>query len=167
MQLTEILLPEFDQEMTNTRTILERVREKDFDFKPHEKSMSMVGLTTHLANVPSWAVSTLRDTSFDLAPPGEEAQQMTPFETVQEALDRFDENVAEAREALADSSNEDLFIDWALLHGGHQIFSMSRLAVFRSMVMNHMIHHRAQLGVYLRMTNVPVPSTYGPTADES
>ncbi|GMQ80765.1 MAG: hypothetical protein BMS9Abin05_0194 [Rhodothermia bacterium] len=167
MQLRELLLPEFDQEMQKTRTTLERVPEDKFAWQPHEKSMTLVDLTTHLANVPSWAVFTLNDESFDLAPPDEEPRSMKAVSSVEEALERFDKNVSEAREALVRSSNEDLDAGWTLLHAGQIIYSAPRISVFRSMVMNHMIHHRAQLGIYLRMNDVAVPSLYGPTADEA
>lgn len=166
MQIREMLLPEFDQEMQKTRTTLERVPEDKFSWQPHEKSMTMVGLTMHLANVPSWAVFTLNEESFDLAPPGEEPRRMEAVSSVEEALERFDKNVSEARAALEGSSNEDLNASWTLLHAGQKIYSASRISVFRSMVMNHMIHHRAQLGVYLRLNDIAVPSLYGPTADE-
>jgi len=166
MPLNQSLLPEFDQEMANTRKTLERVPEDKFAWKPHEKSFSMVALATHLATLPSWGIVTIQKDSFDVAPEGEPPPKAEPAKSVQELLERFDRNVATTREALAAASDQDLFKTWTLLKGGKAIFSLPRVAALRSFVMNHNIHHRAQLGVYLRLNDVPVPSIYGPSADE-
>jgi uncharacterized damage-inducible protein DinB len=159
------LLPEFDQEMANTRKTLARVPEDKLDWRPHEKSMTMGGLATHLANLPSWAAHGINLDELDVAPNG------VPFRVEQiksraEALENFDRNVADARAAITGASDEHLFKPWALLSNGRTIMTMPRVAVLRSFVLNHMIHHRAQLGVYLRLNDIPVPSVYGPTADE-
>lgn len=167
MRISETLLPEFDMEMANTRKTLARVPDDKLDWKPHEKSTTMRGLTTHLANLVSWTVYTLDRDSLDVAPVGEEPFRVPPVNSTEEALETFDKNVAAARAALAGASDEDLMKPWSLLAGGKTIFTMPRIATLRSMVMNHTIHHRAQLGVYLRLNDVPVPSIYGPSADEN
>lgn len=166
MAISESLLPEFDQEMANTRKTLERVPDDKFGWKPHDKSYAMGALTTHLANLPSWTVLTIKADSFDLAPPGAEPFKMQEAPSRQEALEMFDKNVADARAAIAGASDEQLFKPWSLLSGGNTLMTLPKIAVLRSFVMNHIIHHRAQLGVYLRLNDIPVPSIYGPSADE-
>jgi len=166
MPLNQALLPEFDHEMANTRKTLERVPEDKFAWKPHEKSFSMGGLATHLATLPSWAVITLQKDSIDIAPVGEAPPRSEPCNSREELLSRFDGHVASARAAIAGASDEDLLKTWTLLSGGKTIFALPRVAALRSFVMNHNVHHRAQLGVYLRLNDVPVPSIYGPSADE-
>ena len=166
MALSESLLPEFDNEMANTRKTLERVPEDKFDWKPHEKSTVMGGLATHLSNLPIWTVYTINQDSLDLAPEGN-PMPPTPAVTSQiELLENFDSNVAKARAAIVAASDAELFKPWTLLSNGKQILTLPKIAVLRSFVMNHTIHHRAQLGVYLRLNDIPVPSIYGPSADE-
>lgn len=162
MSIAQTLLPEFDQEMANTRKMLERVPDGKFDYKPHQKSMSLGQLAAHTAEIPSYATATMRVESMNFT--GEEK----PFlpATRQELLDAFDKHVAESREALSKATDEELAKIWTLTYKGNQIFAMPRSAVLRSMVMNHLIHHRSQLGVYLRLNNVEVPGMYGPSADE-
>jgi uncharacterized damage-inducible protein DinB len=166
MPLSHTLLPEFDQEMAHARKTLERVPEDKMAWKPHVKSMTMARLASHLAEVPGWGTITIQQDSFDLAPPGSPPYEPQVLETRQAILELFDQNVTASRAALAKATDEMFMRRWTLLMGGNTIFSMSRIAVFRSMVMNHLIHHRAQLGVYLRMNDVPVPAIYGPSADE-
>ena len=166
MALRDALLPEFDQEMANTRKTLDRIPEEKLGWKPHEKSMTLGGLATHLANIPTWAISTLEKESLDLAPQGVPLPPVAAARSRKEVLERFDKNVAEARAAIARASDEDLKKRWSLLHAGKTVFTLPRIAVLRSALMNHSIHHRAQLGVYLRLNNVPVPAIYGPSADE-
>ena len=167
MALSEALLPEFDQEMANTRQTLERVPEDKLGWKPHEKSGTMGWLATHLANIPGWVTFTLDNDSLDLAPPGgASVGPLPPANSRNELLEMFDKNVAAARVALAGAGDAQLAKSWSLLKGGKTVLSMPRIAVLRSFVMNHSIHHRAQLGVYLRLNNVPVPAIYGPSADE-
>ena len=165
MAIGESMLPEFDIEMSNTRKTLERVPDDKFTWKPHEKSFAMGALATHLANLPSWTNVTIDLDEFDMAPGG---NKMTTPEchSQKELIEVFDANVAKARAALAGISDERIFQPWSLLVTGEKIFSMPRIAVLRSFVMNHVIHHRAQLGVYLRLNDIPVPSIYGPSADE-
>ena len=162
MSIAQMLLPEFDQEMANTRKMLERVPDGKFDYRPHERSMTLGRLAAHLAEVPSYATGTLRMERMDFT------GQEKPFSPVtrQELLDAFDKHVVEARGLLAIASDEELAKIWTLTYKGQQIFSMPRAAVLRTMVMSHLIHHRAQLGVYLRLNNVEIPGMYGPSADE-
>lgn len=166
MTLSESLLPEFDQEMANTRKTLERIPEDKFGWKPHEKSMLMGHLATHLARLPESAVSAISKDSLDIAPPGEEPAPFLPANSRQELLEIFDKNVAAARDSISGASDEHLFKRWTLLVTGKEILSRPRISVLRDFVMNHIIHHRAQLGVYLRLNDVPVPAIYGPSADE-
>jgi len=166
MKIADTLLPEFDHEMANTRRSLERIPENDLGWKPHEKSMTLGRLASHLAELPTWAVSVITQDSIDIAPPGEAAPQALNLGSRREILEAFDKNVAAARAAIAGGSNEQFGNPWSLLTGGKTVFTMPKIAVFRSFVMNHSIHHRAQLGVYLRLNNLPVPALYGPSADE-
>jgi uncharacterized damage-inducible protein DinB len=167
MALSRSLLAEFDFEMANTRKALERVPEELFDWKPHNKSMSFGEIATHLANIPTWAVRSINFDSFDMAPPGEAPPRATLVKTNAELLETFDKNVGAAREAISGASDELLREKWSLLSGGNIVMTLPRLAVLRSFVMNHGIHHRGQLSVYLRLRDIPVPALYGPSADES
>lgn len=167
MAISESLLPEFDHEMTNTRKTLERVPDGKSDWKPHAKSMAMGGLATHVGNIPTWANYTIDQDSLDLAPSGEPLPQTPVANSTAELLTTFDENVAKARAAIANASDAEFFKPWTLMNNGNPILTMPKVAVLRSFVMNHLIHHRAQLGVYLRLNDVAVPSIYGPSADEN
>ena len=166
MPISASLLPEFDHEMAGTRKTLERLPEDKLHFKPHEKSMSMATLATHLIELPNWGIHTLKLSELDLAPPGAPLPQRVAIASRAEALEKFDQSVAEARALLAAASDADLLANWSLLMGGRTILTMPRIAVLRTFVLNHMIHHRAQLGVYYRLNGVPVPPLYGPSADE-
>ena len=137
MPISDALLPEFDHEMATTRKFLERVPDDRLAWKPHQKSFSVGQLGTHLSNIPSWIGDT------------------------------FDKNVVAGRQALASAKDQTIMGSWSLLSGGKTIMTMPRIAVLRSFIMNHVIHHRAQLGVYLRLCDIPVPQAYGPTADEA
>jgi uncharacterized damage-inducible protein DinB len=167
MGVREALLPEFDHEMANTRKTLERVPADRFAWKPHAKSWNMGGLATHVANIPSWAPLILEKDSFDIAPPGQPRPRAEEAKTVADLLAMFDKNVAAARAAIAAADDAKFFQPWTLLSGGNKVFTLPKAACVRSFVMNHGIHHRAQLGVYLRLNDVPVPAIYGPSADES
>ena len=167
MTLNEMLLPEFDEEMAITRKFLDRVPDDKFGWKPHEKSMTLGALAAHLAETPGWTVPTVEQDSLDLAPPGGPSFQPTKTSSRQETVALFDKNIAVARNTIAKAKDEELLKPWSLLLGGQVIFTLPRIGVLRSMVMNHLVHHRAQLGVYLRLNNVPVPGTYGPSADEA
>jgi uncharacterized damage-inducible protein DinB len=166
MSISASLLPEFDQEMANTRKALERIPDDKFDWKPHEKSWAMGGLATHLANLPIWTVFTINQDSLDLAPPSGESFTVEPKNSRQELLADFDKNAAAARDAIAGASDEEMLKPWTLLKGGVTLMTLPKIAVLRSFVMNHIIHHRGQFTVYLRLNDVPVPSIYGPSADE-
>jgi uncharacterized damage-inducible protein DinB len=166
MSLSEMIMPEFENEMANTRRTLERVPEKKFEWKPHEKSSSLGGLATHLANIPSWTTYTFAKAELDIAPPGEPPFRLEQAKSTADLLAAFDQNVADARATLAGAGDELWFGNWSLLNGGKTIMTMPRAAVMRGFVMSHLIHHRAQLGVYLRLLDVPVPAIYGPSADE-
>lgn len=165
--IRDALLPEFDQEMASTRKVLERCPEDKYGWKPHPKSFSMAGLATHIANMAGWTVDTIEKDSFDVAPPGAPPYKEEPAASRQDLLAKFDRNVIAARAALAGVSDEHMAKNWSLLAGGETLFSMPRIACIRSFVMNHCIHHRAQLTVYLRLNDVPVPAIYGPSADEA
>ncbi len=166
MGLAESMLPEFDHEMANTRKTLERIPEEKLDWKPHEKSTTMRGLATHLSNLVSWTVHTIERDELDAAPGGQ-PMRAKPVESVEEALETFDRNVASARAAIKGASDEHLLKPWTLRMGDKTIFTQPRFGVLRGFIMNHTIHHRAQLSVYLRLNDVPVPALYGPSADES
>lgn len=166
MSLSESILPEFDHEMATTRKVLERIPEDKFGWKPHEKSPTLAWLATHLAVLPYWVVGTIEQDSLDAAPVGGASPFAREATSRQEVLDLFDKNLGLARAALEGASDEHLRQPWTLLAGGRTIFTLPRLATLRSFVMNHMIHHRAQLGLYLRLNDVPVPAIYGPSADE-
>jgi uncharacterized damage-inducible protein DinB len=167
MSIGRSMLPEFDQEMAGVRKTLERVPDDRFDWKPHEKSTPMGDLATHLSNLPTWASLMMDTEEFDIAPPGVGPLKAERLSSAEALVAKFDENVAAARAALEGVSDERVLAPWALLKGGERIFALPRVACLRSFVINHMIHHRAQLGVYLRLVDVPVPSIYGPSADES
>ena len=166
MSISETILPEFEHEMANTRKTLERVPNDKFAWKPHEKSSSLGGLASHLASIPSWTEHTFDGNELDVAPPGQPPYRPEEKKTTAELLAAFDENVASARAALEKATDENWQAKWSLLMGGKTIFTLPRTAVMRGFIMSHSIHHRAQLGVYLRLLDVPVPSIYGPSADE-
>jgi uncharacterized damage-inducible protein DinB len=167
MALREAMLPEFDQEMRTTRKVLERVPTDRLRWKPHEKSSAMGDLAVHLANLPDWVGITLNQDSFDLAPPNAEPPRTKPADSQEEILERFDQSVTRARATLANSSDEHMMKPWTLKRGGQSLMTLPRAAVLRTFVLNHVIHHRGQLSVYLRLNDVPVPSIYGPSADEN
>jgi len=166
MSICEMLLPEFDQEMTNTRKLLERVPFQKLEWKPHEKSMTLGRLAGHIAELPGWAASVLTLDSLDLTPMINEGQRGFTASSADELLNTFDKNVAEARKALAGASDHHLNQVWSIQFKGRTVLSMPRLPMLRNMCLNHLIHHRAQLGVYLRLNDIPLPPLYGPTADE-
>jgi uncharacterized damage-inducible protein DinB len=165
MAIAESLLPEFDREMGVTRRLLERVPDGQFGWKPHDKSMSLGRLAEHLAELPMWCRVTIMDSGVDMS--GGRPDGYVPPATRTAVLDMFDKNVAEARAALSGRSDAELMAPWTLKAQGKEIFTMPKAAVLRGFVMNHMIHHRGQMSVYLRLQNVPLPSMYGPSADEA
>jgi len=157
-----MLLPEFDQEMANTRRALERLPDDRLAYKPHPKSLSLRDLAAHVANLPTWTRITLTTTDLDLNQPWD---RNIPADRAAILAD-FDANVADARAVLAKTTDADMNVNWTLRSGDQVWFTYPRAAVFRSFMMSHLIHHRAQLTVYLRLLDVPVPGMYGPSADE-
>jgi len=166
MSISASLLPEFDQEMANTRKALERIPDDKFDWKPHEKSGTMGWMANHLSNLPSWTTFTINQDSLDLAPVDGEPFKWEPKTSREALLNDFDKNVAAARDAIAGASDEELIKPWSLLKGGVTLMTLPKIAVLRGFVMNHIIHHRGQFTVYLRLNDIPVPPIYGPSADE-
>lgn len=158
----KMLLPEYDQEMANTRKMLERVPDEHLDFRPHPKSYTLRDLAAHVANLPTWASVTLTTTELDLDQPWER-EVPTSRDAI---LAEFDSAAADGRAVLEKAGDGDMEVDWTLRTGDQVWFTTPRAAVLRSFVLSHLIHHRAQLGVYLRLLDIPVPGMYGPTADE-
>jgi len=167
MAIRDMILPEFDQEMAITRRTLERVPEGNPDWAPHDKSMKLGRLAGHIAELPSLGSATLDTDSFDIAPPGAPPRQPNVMTSRQQVLELFDKNVASARASLAKATDEQLMRNWAFQRGGKNLFNIPKIAAFRGFVINHVIHHRGQLSVYLRMNGAAVPSIYGPSADEN
>lgn len=163
MAIVDALLPEFDHEMATTRKVLERVPEEKFDWKPHAKSMALGDLATHLTGIVWWGEVTLDRPDIDLEgnPPRARATSRADLLAI------FDRNRTATRASLAAKSDAELMAPWSLKHGKQTFFTMPKAVVWRSFVMNHLVHHRAQLSVYLRMNDVPVPAIYGPSADEN
>ncbi len=157
------LVAELQHEAQITRTVLERVPTEKFDFTPHEKSMTFGELASHIVDTYNWYGATLNLEELDFA-----TADYTPFKatSTEELLESFDKNVAEAAEMLRHATDEDLMVEWTMRTGEEIIFKMPRIQVVRGMIMNHMIHHRGALSVYLRLNNIPVPQIYGPSADE-
>jgi uncharacterized damage-inducible protein DinB len=165
MTIAESLLPEFDREMGLTRQLLERVPNDKASWKPHPKSFSLGDLSVHIANLPTWAVSTMKQTELDVNPPGGPSFTPLKFDSMTTTLKALDDNVRATRGVIVGATDGEMMVMWTFKNGGKTIFSMPRIAVLRSFVMNHMIHHRGQLTVYLRELDVPLPQIYGPTAD--
>jgi uncharacterized damage-inducible protein DinB len=165
MTISASLLPEFEHEMANTRKILAVVPESETSWKPHPRSYSLGALALHLSNIPHWTSVTLDRTELDLAPPDGPPYDPPQFHSVAKALAEFDANVIQGRKAITAAADADWMVPWSLKHGGHTVFTLPRVAVMRSFVMSHMIHHRGQLTVYLRLRDVPLPGIYGPSAD--
>jgi uncharacterized damage-inducible protein DinB len=165
MAIKDALLPEFDHEMATTRRVLERVPDTEFGWKPHEKSMTLGRLAAHIANIPYWCSLTLENAVFELdsLPPD---TQRKLAETQSELVKEFDGKVRAARTLIAAATDAEFLAPWTLKKSGQEMFTMPRISAVRGFVMNHLIHHRGQLTVYLRLKNVPIPPIYGPTADE-
>jgi uncharacterized damage-inducible protein DinB len=166
MSFAQLILPEFELEMANTRKVLERVPEDKLDWQPHPKSHTIGWNACHLAEMPGWVENTLAATSLDIAPLGGPQYQSPKHRTRRDILELFDKNVAAAKKALAGATDDQVGQKWSLLKAGQTMFTMPRSAVIRSFVINHIIHHRAILCVYLRLNDIPVPGMYGPSGDE-
>jgi uncharacterized damage-inducible protein DinB len=165
MAIAESILPEFDHETATTRTLLERVPADKAEWKPHTKSMSLGQLAMHIANLPMWASIALERKEFDTNPPGGGRVTTPPFGSLNQLLETYDANVSAARALVARTTDGEFMVQWTLKNGGKNMFSIPRVAVLRSFVLNHAVHHRGQLSVYLRLLDVPIPNIYGPTAD--
>jgi uncharacterized damage-inducible protein DinB len=167
MTIGQSMLSEFDEEMKNTRKMLERVPDDKWGWKPHEKSGTMGWLAGHVGTVPEWIAMTINTEELDYAPVDGPSYEPPKITNRKELLAAFDKASAEARAALASVSDQEIVKGWKLLAGGKEIFTLPRVACIRGMCMNHLIHHRAQLTVYFRLVGVPVPGMYGPSADEN
>lgn len=163
MKINDIFLPEFDSEMKSTRKMLERVPEGKPDYKPHEKSMALGKLAAHIAQLPEFAVQIVELPSLDF---GNSKMKPLVMESRQQLLAAFDSIVDRARKAIENATDEDWQQKWKLSFQGQQILEQPRFIVYRAMFLNHLVHHRAQLGVYLRLNEIPLPSIYGPSADD-
>ena len=167
MTKSELLLPEFDLETASTRRALERVPDGQFDWKPHVKSGSLGWLATHVATLTDFAARAIDHLEYEIAPIGEKPKGVVPATSQAELLQRFEKSSTEARAAIAHCTDKMFDEHWTLLFNGKTIFTMPRYMVIRQFMMNHLIHHRGELIVYLRLLNIPVPGLYGPSADES
>ena len=167
MRIGQTLLPEFDAEMANTRRALAQVPHDRFEWKIHHKSNSLGWVANHLADIPSWVDMSINQDAFDIEPVAGKPYATPTDDTTQQVLERFDRNVAQARTLLEAVSDEHLLESWKLLRQGQELMSMPRLAVVRMWVLNHSIHHRGCLCVYLRVNDIPVPGMYGPSGDDS
>ena len=165
MSIAESILPEFDHETATTRMLLERVPQARADWQPHVRSMSLGHLAMHIANIPHWAPVAIERHGFDTNPIDGPRATTPPFESVAHMLQFYDDGVKAARALLVRTTDGEFMATWTLKSGGKSMFSMPRVAVFRSFIMNHAVHHRGQLSVYLRLLDVPIPNIYGPTAD--
>lgn len=160
MSIADTILPEFDQEMATTRRVIERVPTEKGTWKPHPKSFSLGHLTQLVATMPGWLTNAVSETYLDLAGyPG------YSYEKTEDLVRTFDKHVSEARKAIAAAKDPDFQVTWSLKRGDQVFFSAPRAVIVRQTI-NHLVHHRGQLTVYLRLIDVPVPSIYGPTADE-
>lgn len=165
MALAETILAEFDNEMALTRRVLERAPESSYPWRPHDKSWTLGELCTHLCNIPHWGVAILNHDGYDLVlDAGPRAVAKT---TTVDVLATFDGHVTAARARLASASDAELMAPWSLTRNGTAVMTTPRIGSFKSFAINHQIHHRGQLSVYLRLLNVAVPSIYGPSADEA
>lgn len=157
-----MILPGFEAEMTNTRKMLEMVPDGDPHYKPADKSMELMRLASHVAELPSWATMTLKTETLTL----DDSMKPAIAASQKELLDLFDKHSGEAREAIVKASDEDMLKNWSLHWNGQTIMSLPRYQVLVNSVLSHMVHHRAQLQVYLRLKGIRVPGMYGPSADE-
>ena len=162
MSLNQALLAEFENEMQTTRKCLAGVLTDKMSWKPHEKSMSMGRLASHIADMVGWASEIIADDVMDISP----EPQNSETRSAAELLERFDKNLAAAVAAIASASDETMFKDWTFKVDGRELMTMPRIASIRGFVLSHIVHHRGQLTVYLRLNDIPVPSIYGPSADD-
>jgi uncharacterized damage-inducible protein DinB len=166
MTLAEMLLPELDHEVGVTRRLLSRVPEERHEWRPHTRSMSLGQFAMHTAHLLAWGTVTLQTQALDLDDAATQAMAPPSFTTTAALLEALDAEASRFRAALAAASDAEMLVAWTLQKDGGPVFTMPRVSVLRSMVLNHGIHHRGQLSVYLRLLDVPLPPMYGPTADE-
>jgi uncharacterized damage-inducible protein DinB len=166
MSIADLLLPEYDNEIAVTRRVLERVPDDRGEWKPHPKSFPMGHLAQLVARLPGWTAMMMTRTEIDIAPTSGPRFPGYTLERTATLLAEFDANAAEGRAAIARARDDDFQVPWTLKRAGAALVTSSRYQMLRSMVLNHLVHHRAQLGVYLRLVDVAVPQMYGPTADE-
>jgi uncharacterized damage-inducible protein DinB len=166
MPVRDLLLLELELEASFTRKYLERVPMTTLGFKPHSKSMTLGELSTFLAVIPTWGHFALTTDSLDVAPGGEPLPQQEVVRSHQELLDMFDQNLIALRAALGKASDPHLQKPWSLIASGNALFTQPRYLVFRTLFLNHMVHHRAQLGIYFRLLGVRVPAVYNDSGDE-
>lgn len=164
MALVDLLLPEFEREMASTRKLLERVPAERGEWKPHEKSRTLLQLASHVADLPTMATRIMTSAEFDAAGP---RPDRAPLRTTGDLLSAFDDNVGSARQALAGRPDEELTAPWSFQLKGREMFRLPRVAALRTVCLSHLIHHRGQLTVYLRLLDVALPTIYGPSADEA
>ena len=162
LAIRDTLLAEYDHEIATTRRVLERVPTERLSWRPHERSMTLGGLAQHVANIPNWATAILDDVVFELTSAPLNLGEPDSYAAI---MALFKESTTRARKAL-DKSDGELSATWTLRRNGHEVFTMPRTAAFRTFVVNHIVHHRGQLSVYLRLNDIPVPAIYGPSADE-
>tara|TARA_R110002095_G_scaffold115506_4_gene100785 strand:- start:2968 stop:3474 length:507 start_codon:yes stop_codon:yes gene_type:complete len=166
MTIAETFLPEFDMEMAGTRKVFERIPDDKLDWKAHPKSNTIRWVASHLVEIAAWSEGILTQDAWDINPVGGEPYKSVQLKSQQEILEQFDANVATARECIAATPDEEFHKSWSLLSAGHPLITMSRQGMIRTWVLNHSIHHRAHLCVYLRLNDIPVPGLYGPSGDE-
>jgi uncharacterized damage-inducible protein DinB len=160
------LVPELDHELPGLRKTVERIPDNLFDWRPHPKSFTMSELANHLVNMVNWVGMIMNTDSFDFAPVDGPEYTEPKGNTTRELLDMLDEYIVKTRAIMNEADDMQYMMPWSMIVGGKEIMSMPRVAVYRSFVMNHLIHHRAQLTMYLRLNDIPVPALYGPSADE-
>ena len=163
MLIREMILPEFDEEMANTRKMLDQVPNDKFDYKPHEKSMALGRLASHVAEMAMWTKMTMETEVLNF-----DEQKFEPYVATsrEQLLGDFDKTIGAARASIENASDEELLKTWTMIWGGQTIMALPRYRIIQSMVLNHSVHHRAQLGVYLRLNDIAIPGAYGPSADE-
>ncbi|HEV7622111.1 MAG TPA: DinB family protein [Flavisolibacter sp.] len=161
--ISQAIIPEIEQEASATKKMLERVPNDQFGWKPHEKSMALGRLAVHVAELPGWITMTIKTNELDFS-----TWKYDPavVDSAEELVQVFEKNIKTAVDTLKATSDEELMKPWTMRNGDHIFFTMPRIAVIRTFSMNHLIHHRAQMSVYLRLQNIPVPGMYGPSADE-